>query len=71
MIVMGKNSLWWLPPPIFCKGETMDERVLWGLSAVLLMALLMEADPERLWALTQVLLLGALEGLLKGVLLGF
>ena len=49
----------------------MDERVLWGLSAVLLMALLMEADPERLWALTQVLLLGALEGLLKGVLLGF
>lgn len=49
----------------------MDERVLWGLSAVLLMALLMEADPERLWALTQVLVLGALEGLLKGVLLGF
>lgn len=49
----------------------MDERVLWGLSAVLLMALLMEADPERLWALTQALVRGALEGLLKGVLLGF
>ena len=37
----------------------MDERVLWDLSAVLLMAL------------TQVLLLGTLEGLLTGVLLGF
>lgn len=49
----------------------MDERVLWGLSAVLLMALLMEADPERLWALTKALVRGALEGLLKGVLLGF
>ncbi len=44
----------------------MDERVLWGLSAVLLMALLMEAEPERLWALTQALALGALEGVLLG-----
>lgn len=46
----------------------MDERVLWGLSAVLLMALLMEADPERLWAPTQALGLGALEGCAPGLL---
>ena len=54
-----KFSLVAAAPQYFAQGETMDERVLWGLSAVLLMALLMEADPERLWALTQALLLGA------------
>ena len=58
---MGKNSLWWLPPPIFCQGRNYGGKGALG----------SERGPPHgpcSWKLTRN---GALEGVLKGVLLGF